>query len=71
MKGAGSMLVTVRGGPSMTTISTADLTSELVDLTDVPLRHLRETTNPYLACAVKRAVAVSTAKEIEIQVQNQ
>ncbi|ALG12741.1 hypothetical protein AOZ06_43065 [Kibdelosporangium phytohabitans] len=71
MEAAGSMLATVRGGPSMTTISTADLTSELLDLSAVPFRELRDRTTPELAHAVHRAVAFSTANKNEIQVQDE
>nr|CEL17032.1 hypothetical protein [Kibdelosporangium sp. MJ126-NF4]CTQ91738.1 hypothetical protein [Kibdelosporangium sp. MJ126-NF4] len=55
----------------MTTISTADLTSELIDLTAVPFRELRGTTNPELVCAVRRAVTLCTANRNEIQVQGE
>ncbi|MBE1464413.1 hypothetical protein [Kibdelosporangium phytohabitans] len=55
----------------MTTISTADLTSELLDLSAVPFRELRDRTTPELAHAVHRAVAFSTANKNEIQVQDE
>lgn len=55
----------------MTTISTAELTSELVDLTSVPLRALRATTTPQLTDAIQLIVADSTGNPNEIQSQNE
>ncbi|CAM3499345.1 hypothetical protein KIPE111705_11300 [Kibdelosporangium persicum] len=55
----------------MTTISAADLTSELVDLTEVPLRELRTITTRQLAEAVEWEVEFSTANGDERQVQNE
>ncbi|WP_168211535.1 hypothetical protein [Actinosynnema sp. ALI-1.44] len=55
----------------MTTISTADLTSELIDLSTVPFRELRDVTTPELASAVRRAVAFCTENTNDVQVQDE
>jgi hypothetical protein len=54
----------------MTTISATDLTSELVDLTTVPLRALRTTTTPQLMDAIRQMIAISAMSSNEIQEQN-
>jgi hypothetical protein len=55
----------------MTTISAADLTSELVDLTAIPLRQLRTTTTTQLTRAVEQLTAFSIENPDEVQEQNQ
>lgn len=55
----------------MTTISTADLTSELIDLTTVPLRELRTMRTEQLVRAVAWEATSSTLNTDERQVQDE